>query len=579
MSFLQLFITLLLIWWTFQSYRLLSNYRRATELGVPLVYAPVSPDSPLWIALQTAFTSLFKYVPFDAWSFIRYCKLGWEFHDRFRTYASLGDVFVLVTPDRNWLYIGEAEAAYDVFCRGREFGRPVWMLSIASGPMNVNLVSMIDLALDALNVFGPNVSTAEGTDWQRQRRLTATPFNEQKSKLVWAEALRQASDMRRSWSQHQGGLKSTSDDTRTLALHVLAYAGFQKSYPFRSMTSDSTEPSTYRDSISIILKNILVIIVLPPSVFRIPFLPQRWRRIGAAVTNFKQYMQEQVAEEKALVAAGERGSGTLISNLVRASEEQGTRFGKPEFKQLSVEELLGNIFVFNFAGHDTTAISLAYSVLLLVAHREVQDWIAEELRFHLTGEDSQSWDYELCFPKLQRCLAVLLETLRLYNPLPGVPKYTGSQPRTVTVGKTTIDIPADTLVVPHLMSLHTQPRYWGDDSLTWRPSRWIITNAATASSDVGTRLGQETLFVPKRGSFIAWSEGARNCPGKKFAQVEFVATMAALFRDFCAEPVRKPNETLSVASDRVLNVVKDSNVELLLQMRNPEDASVKWFRR
>lgn len=31
--------------------------------------------------------------------------------------------------------------------------------------------------------------------------------------------------------------------------------------------------------------------------------------------------------------------------------------------------------------------------------------------------------------------------------------------------------------------------------------------------------------------------------------------------------------------DRILNVVKDSDVELLLQMRNPDDASVRWFPR
>ena len=129
------------------------------------------------------------------------------------------------------------------------------------------------------------------------------------------------------------------------------------------------------------------------------------------------------------------------------------------------------------------------------------------------------------------------------------------------------------------MSLHVQPRYWGHDSLTWRPSRWIVNETSTTSSDIGTRLGHEKLIVPKKGSFIAWSEGARNCPGKKFAQVEFVATMAALFHDFYAEPERQPGEPLSVARDRVLDVVKDSNVELLLQMRNPDDASVRWFPR
>ncbi len=129
------------------------------------------------------------------------------------------------------------------------------------------------------------------------------------------------------------------------------------------------------------------------------------------------------------------------------------------------------------------------------------------------------------------------------------------------------------------MALQTHPRYWGHDSLTWKPSRWIIQSSSNTSDDLGTRLSQETILAPQKGAFIAWSEGVRNCPGKKFAQVEFVATMAALFREFVAEPVARDGETPNAARQRVLEVVKDSNVELLLQMRNPESVSVKWSQR
>ncbi|KAF6232727.1 hypothetical protein HO173_008941 [Letharia columbiana] len=74
-----------------------------------------------------------------------------------------------------------------------------------------------------LNVFGPNISTAEGSEWQRQRKLTATPFNEQKSTLTWRESLRQAGDMVDTWlPDTNGSARSTSEDTRTLVLHVLA---------------------------------------------------------------------------------------------------------------------------------------------------------------------------------------------------------------------------------------------------------------------------------------------------------------------------------------------------------------------
>ncbi len=212
----------------------------------------------------------------------------------------------------------------------------------------------------------------------------------------------------------KGELRSTTEDTRTLALHVLAYAGFQKSYPFASTPKDDAAPrSTYRDALSLILKNILVILVLPSAVFRIPLLPSKWKQIGWAVTEFRQYMLEQLADEEQLITEGKPGSGTLISNLLRASrarpDEKAIMDGRAhEFKALSVDEILGNIFVFNFAGHDTTAITLAYGVLLLVAHPEAQDWIAEELNFFLDNKDIETWKYDDVFPKLKRCSAVLV---------------------------------------------------------------------------------------------------------------------------------------------------------------------------
>lgn len=71
----------------------------------------------------------------------------------------------------------------------------------------------------ALHVFGKNVDTVEGYDWQRHRRITAPAFNERKNNLVWLESLRQAVDMRDRWVQSGpvGGTKVAAD-TRTLSL-------------------------------------------------------------------------------------------------------------------------------------------------------------------------------------------------------------------------------------------------------------------------------------------------------------------------------------------------------------------------
>ena len=115
-------------WLSFCLYTLLRNYRQASKLGVPLVVTLISPDNPLWIALQSSLPTLFRKVNFASIDHLRYCRLGWEFKDRYVTHERLGDAFMVVTPAKNWLLVGNASAAYEIFSRSRDFGRPVWML-------------------------------------------------------------------------------------------------------------------------------------------------------------------------------------------------------------------------------------------------------------------------------------------------------------------------------------------------------------------------------------------------------------------------------------------------------------------
>lgn len=109
-------------------YSLYLNYKNASALGLPRVVSPITPDNPLWIAFQTIFKTIIRRFPFGAFSFTKHTRLGWEFHDRFHTHVRLGDAWVLVTPTRNWVFVANAEAVTDIFSRGRDFVRPVWML-------------------------------------------------------------------------------------------------------------------------------------------------------------------------------------------------------------------------------------------------------------------------------------------------------------------------------------------------------------------------------------------------------------------------------------------------------------------
>ena len=106
---------------------------------------------------------------------------------------------------------------------------------------------------------------------------------------------------------------------------------------------------------------------------------------------------------------GEKGSGSLMTSLVRALDTHQKEDTKTTgTRGLSVDEIFGNIFVINFAGNDTTANTLAFTLILLAANQEVQHWVREEVRRVTKGMDVAHWDYEKLFPQLMRCRAILV---------------------------------------------------------------------------------------------------------------------------------------------------------------------------
>ena len=205
-------------------------------------------------------------------------------------------------------------------------------------------------------------------------------------KFVWNESLKQAREMLQSWICSKDiGIPSVAKDTRTLSLNVLAATGFHRSYEFLGSSQRGNDQSrSYRDALQTVLDNAIPLMLVSQRLLAFPLLPRSWVRIGEAAREFKQYMMEMLDEEKPLLAQGRTGTGSLMTSFVRAlntqQEEAATRSHNGHTaKGLTADEIYGNIFVINFAGHDTTANTLAFSMLLLAANPEVQDWVAEEL--------------------------------------------------------------------------------------------------------------------------------------------------------------------------------------------------------
>ena len=562
MQWLILCLTTLLalVVWVFGS--LIENVKVARRIGLPIIISPVSTLNPLWILTYRFFPAILwlRYLPFRLGTWARCTYIGWHFDDKHALHDELGPVFTIVTPAGNEVIVADSHVAHDVLSRRKDFIKPAVMY-------------------DQLNVFGPNVNTVEGEDWQRQRRLTAPKFNEKTSAAVWAEALGQAESMGQSWAdQGRKGTTEVAPNTTTLALHVLTSVGFGESYPFHGGVHDlpTGHQMTYGEALSICLRNIITFSIFSKASLSKSWMPKRLQRVGLAAKEFQLHMEELLTREKA--RGGE--DRNLMGALVHASEETlEDEHGGPKVQgiKLSDSEIYGNIFAFNLAGHETTANTIAVAIVLLAAYPQYQDWLVEELDMVSESSKGDLQDYHTLFPKLQRCLAIMYETLRLYGSIVFIPKSTGKEAHRVTTadGRQHL-LPPDTAVNVNVQALHTDARTWGEDALIWQPSRWFKLSDHVHS---GSGTSGQPFFHPAEGAYIPWADGPRACLGKKFSQVEFVAVIASLFINYRVSPA-VPSADEEAGRQKCHEIVEDSAITFItLQMKKPGAMALKWERR
>lgn len=112
---------------------LLRNYASARTIGVPIRFIPISPLNPFWALADRKVLSFLRRLPDPLGhnSFTRYNWRGWEVADRYRSHQEMGDIWVLVTPFKNWIYVNDPEALNTLFRRGNDFPRPVFVTGMS----------------------------------------------------------------------------------------------------------------------------------------------------------------------------------------------------------------------------------------------------------------------------------------------------------------------------------------------------------------------------------------------------------------------------------------------------------------
>jgi cytochrome P450 len=175
-------------------------------------------------------------------------------------------------------------------------------------------------------------------------------------------------------------------------------------------------------------------------------------------------------------------------------------------RTLDDEELVANLFTFIAAGHETTAVALAWTLWLLAKDQVSQNRVRDEVESIAPGRAIGSDEVE----KLAFTRQVILESMRLFPPAPAISRQARED---AMLGPHAVSKKSQ-IIIP-IWSLHRNERLW-DDPAGFEPERFA----------------PEQVKARPRFAYLPFGGGPRICIGMSFAMLEATTIIATLVRDF-----------------------------------------------
>ncbi|XP_035900604.1 cytochrome P450 4d2-like isoform X1 [Anopheles stephensi] len=185
---------------------------------------------------------------------------------------------------------------------------------------------------------------------------------------------------------------------------------------------------------------------------------------------------------------------------------QATIDGRP----LTDREIQEEVDTFMFEGHDTTTISISFTLLLLARHPDVQEKVYQEV-VDIVGSDPHTPLSHRNLQDMKYLEMVIKESLRLYPPVPIIARRFTENVE--LEGKT---VPEGSNFNIGIMHMHRDPTLFPDPE-RFDPERFAPDRTMEQSSPY---------------AYVPFSAGPRNCIGQKFAMLELKSTVSKVIRNF-----------------------------------------------
>ncbi|MCQ0970680.1 cytochrome P450 [Paracoccus sp. TK19116] len=344
--------------------------------------------------------------------------------------------------------------------------------------------------------IGQSLFVAEGAHWRWQRRAAAPAFAQRHVEALGPvmSAAAEASARRLSAAMGQGPV-NVLDETVTATFEVISDVTFSGDGSFdRAVVHDAVDAYIAQAA----KVSLLDVMGLPG------WVPRPGRVIaGTSLRRMKKLADDAIASRAA--AAEKDGPPDLLDLLLDAQDPETER-------AMTRDELRDNLLAFIVAGHETTALTLAWALYLCAFDQDIQNLAAAEAQAALGDRAASAADLD-ALPLIRR---IVDEALRLYPPAAFLSR-TAQAPDTLCGREI---LPGDTVMLP-IYALHRHRQLW-DNPDAFDPDRF--------------------LSPPDRFAFLPFGAGPRICIGMSFARQEAAIILATLLAGlrFDTIPGRKP---------------------------------------
>ncbi|KAF8691790.1 hypothetical protein HU200_040192 [Digitaria exilis] len=389
--------------------------------------------------------------------------------------ASFGKVFVYWLGTEPFLYVSDPEflKAATGGAQGKRWGKPDVFRR------------------DRMPMFGRGLVMAEGDEWVRHRNAIAPAFSSANLAGMVGVMAEATAGMLDRWAQEIVGGDGVVDVERGVvrnAAEIIARASFGVGQDDGALVFDKLQAMQ-----ALLFQSNRLVGVPLARLLHVRRTYQAWRLgrdIDALLMRIIDARRRRTSKGK---------DDDLLSLLLAAGSSS-----KTGGKLLSTRQLIDECKTFFFGGHETTALALSWTLLLLAAHPEWQDALREELETTTGRLTKMGW--------------VMNEVLRLYPPSPNVQRQ-ALEDILLPGGQ---QVPRGTNMWVDVVAMHRDPALWGHDAHLFRPERF--------AADPPRQHAHRPM-----GCFLPFGFGGRICVGRNLTAMEYRIVLAMTLRRFRLE--------------------------------------------